>query len=105
MISDICKLLPIDHFGDYGAARMQIDGMPNEEGDVHIAVRKVLEKVMHLRKNNFKIISIERQNFYSHCKNCYAIVSTREIRPFGCFTLKKGVIFLISLIKSFSNKY
>ena len=45
LISDICKLLPIDQFGDYGAARMEIDGMPNEEGDVHIAVRKILEKV------------------------------------------------------------
>ena len=36
IISDICKLLPIDHFSEYGAARMEIDGMPDEEGDVHI---------------------------------------------------------------------
>ena len=35
----------IDHFGDYGAARMEIDGMPNEEGDVHIAVTRALWSV------------------------------------------------------------
>ena len=93
IINDICKLLPIDHFSDYGAARMEIDDMPNEEGDVHIAVRKVLEKVMQIRKNNFKIISIERQNFYSHSKNCFAVISTGESRAFGCFILRKGVVF------------
>ena len=93
IISDICKLLPIDHFSEYGAARMEIDGMPDEEGDVHIAVRKVLEKVMLNRKNNFNIISIERQTFYSHSQNCFAVVSTGESRAFGCFILKKGVVF------------
>ena len=92
IVSDVCKLLPIDHFGDYGAARMEIDGMPNEEGDVHIAVRKILERVMQVRKNKFKIISIERQNFYSHAKNCFAVISTGESRAFGCFILRKGVV-------------
>ena len=93
IINDICKLFPIDYFSDYGAARMEIDGMPAEEGDVHIAVRKVLEKVMLSRKNNFNIISIERQNFYSHSKNCFAVISTGESRAFGCFILRKGVVF------------
>ena len=93
IISDICKLLPIDSFSEYGAARMEIDGMPEEEGDVHIAVRKILEKVMLNRKNKFKIISIERQKFYSHSKNCFAVVSTGESRAFGCFILRKGVVF------------
>ena len=93
IITDICKLLPIDHFSEYGAARMEIDGSPDEEGDVHIAVRKVLEKVMLNRKNNFNIISIERQTFYSRSKNCFAVVSTGESRAFGCFILKKGVVF------------
>ena len=93
IISDICKLLPIDSFSEYGAARMEIDGMPEDEGDVHIAVRKILEKVMLNRKNNFKIISIERQKFYSHSKNCFAVISTGESRAFGCFILRKGVVF------------
>ena len=93
IISDICKLLPIDSFSEYGAARMEIDGMPEDEGDVHIAVRKILEKVMLKSKNNFKIISIDRQKFYSHSKNCFAVVSTGESRAFGCFILRKGVVF------------
>ena len=93
LINDICKLLPIDHFSEYGAARMEIDGMPDEESDVHIAVKKVLEKVMINRKNNFKIISIERQNFYLHAKSCFAVIATGESRAFGCFILRKGVVF------------
>ena len=93
IISDICKIYPIDHFSDYGAARMEIDNAPTEEGDVHIEVRKVLEKVMETKKNSFEIISIERQKFYSQAKNCFAVVSTGETRAFGCFILKKGVIF------------
>ena len=80
LISDICKLLPIDQFGDYGAARMEIDGMPNEEGDVHIAVRKVLQKVMINKKVKFDSISIERQNFILTQKNYFAVVTTNESR-------------------------
>ena len=93
IISDICTLLPIDHFSGYGAARMEIDGMPDEEGDVHIDARKVLEKVMQNRKIKFVIASIERQKFYSHAKNSFAVVSTGESRAFGCFILRKGVVF------------
>ena len=37
---------------------MEIDNAPTEEGDVHIEVRKVLEKVMETRKNSFEIIFI-----------------------------------------------
>jgi L-fucose mutarotase len=36
--------------------------------------------------------SIERQSFYVEAKKSYAIVTTTDARPFGCFILTKGVI-------------
>ena len=37
--------------------------------------------------------SIERHAFYAAARQCYAVVQTTEARPYGCFLLKKGVIF------------
>jgi len=36
--------------------------------------------------------SIERHAFYERAKQAYAVVSTSERRPYGCFILVKGVI-------------
>ena len=37
--------------------------------------------------------SLERQDFYKHARHCFAVVQCSEDRPFGCFILRKGVIF------------
>ena len=42
--------------------------------------------------DNWKIGSIERQEFYKEAKKSHLIVSTSETRPYGCFILTKGVI-------------
>ena len=34
----------------------------------------------------------ERQKFYEETRKAYAVVSTSETRPFGCFIFTKGVI-------------
>jgi L-fucose mutarotase len=39
-----------------------------------------------------KVGSIERQSFYEEAKKSYAIVTTTDARPFGCFIITKGVI-------------
>ena len=36
---------------------------------------------------------IERHQFYAAAKKCFAVVQNSENRPYGCFILKKGVIF------------
>lgn len=36
---------------------------------------------------------IERQAFYQHAKSVFGIVHTTEDQPFGCYILRKGVIF------------
>ena len=34
-----------------------------------------------------------RHQFYAAAKKCFAVVQNSENRPYGCFILKKGVVF------------
>jgi L-fucose mutarotase len=85
----ITKLMPLDTFTEFGILRMEIDGAPNELGDVHKDVVTVLDHV----SGDVGQGSIERQIFYKRSKAAFAVVQVSEIRPFGCFLLRKGVIF------------
>ena len=89
----ICSLLPLDTFSDYGALRMEIDNDPTVKNEVHSDVWNILKKVSIAREINFAKLSLERQIFYTHAASTFAIVQTNESRPFGCFILRKGVIF------------
>ena len=92
-IEAICSLLPLDTFSDYGALRMEIDNEPADENEVHQEVWSILNKVGTDRKIKIQKSSLERQVFYSHASSSFAIVQTNESRPFGCFILRKGIIF------------
>ena len=92
-IEAICSLLPLDTFSDYSALRMEIDNNPSDKNDVHQEVWSILNKAGTDRKIKIKKSSLERQVFYSHASSSFAIVQTNESRPFGCFILRKGVIF------------
>ena len=43
-------------------------------------------------RDSWEVGSIERHSFYEEAKKSYAIVTTTDARPFGCFILTKGVI-------------
>jgi L-fucose mutarotase len=36
--------------------------------------------------------SLERHAFYERARSAFAIVSTSDARPYGCFLLVKGVV-------------
>jgi L-fucose mutarotase len=86
----ITGLMPLDGFTDYCALRMEIDNSPDELGDVH---REALAIIDSEKPEGAAIKGIERQDFYQHARTAYAVVATTEARPFGCFVLRKGVIF------------
>lgn len=90
LIASIIKHFPLDEFSEHCAWRMQIDGAPNELGDVHREVFELLEKAKPVAAN---LGSIERQGFYSRATKCFAVVRLGEMRPFGCFILRKGATF------------
>lgn len=86
----ITKLMPLDPFGNYAALRMQSDDTPNDLTDVHQEVWNILTPRL---PEGAALSGIARPAFYTRAKQCFAIVHCGENRPYGCFILRKGVIF------------
>tara|TARA_B100000029_G_C17408283_1_gene899755 strand:+ start:336 stop:797 length:462 start_codon:yes stop_codon:yes gene_type:complete len=85
----ILSVFPLDSFVSAPVQRMEIDGKPDEINEVH---QDLIDVVKQVSGTNWKIDSIERQKFYEETRKAYAVVSTSESRPFGCFIFTKGVI-------------
>ncbi len=86
----ITSVMPLDAFVPTCALRMEVDGQPDEVTDAHRAVWDVIEARM---PEGAATGSIERQDYYAHAKTCFAVVQCTEARAFGCFILRKGVVF------------
>ena len=85
----ILSVFPLDSFVSTPVQRMEIDGKPDEINEVH---QDLIDTVKEVAGSNWKIESIERHKFYKETKEAYAVVSTTETRPFGCFIFTKGVV-------------
>ena len=89
----ILSVFPLDSFivsqGGAAANRMEVDDKPKELTDTHKEFIKVVKDVSG---DSWEVGSIERQSFYIEAKKSYAIVTTTDARPFGCFIITKGVI-------------
>jgi len=89
----ILSVFPLDSFivsqGGTAANRMEVDDNPNELTETH---KEFIKVVKDISGESWKVGSIERQSFYAEAKKSYAIVTTTDARPFGCFILTKGVI-------------
>ena len=89
-IKTITSLLPLDGFVDHAAVRMEIDGAPEEMNETHTAVFSFLETVIPVGAS---LGHVSRQEFYERARRAYAVVRTSEDIPYGCYILRKGVIF------------
>ncbi|MDB2324527.1 ribose ABC transporter [Alphaproteobacteria bacterium] len=89
-IKTITSLLPLDGFVDHAAIRMEIDGQPDEMNESHQQVFAYLKTVI---PNGAGLGHIPRLDFYARAKGAYAVVQTSEDIPYGCYLLRKGVIF------------
>jgi len=89
-IKTITSLLPLDGFVEHAVVRMEIDGSPDEMNETHIAVFSFLEKVI---PKGAGLGHIPRTTFYERARQAYAVVQTSEDIPYGCYILRKGVIF------------
>ena len=89
-IRTITSLLPLDGFVDHAAVRMEIDGTPNEMNETHTAVFSFLETKI---PEGAGLGHIPRPEFYERARRAYAVVQTSENIPYGCYILRKGVIF------------
>jgi L-fucose mutarotase len=89
MAKAIFSVFPLDSFVDNPISRMEVIGKPGEVLEVH---RDLLAAAEAAEGRGIGMALIERHAFYAAAKKAYAVVSTGETRPYGCFILKKGVI-------------
>ena len=83
------RLIPLDTFVDDPALRIEVVGNPDEIPEVQNEFQKVIDQE---EGKHVPLVKIERYAFYERAKKAYAIVSTGELRPYGCVLIKKGVV-------------
>jgi len=86
----ILSVYPLDSFVDHPVMRMQMVGKPDEVPPVQQDFQKIVDAA---EGRHWPMGSIERFAFYEAARQAFAVVATGESRPYGCFLLKKGVIF------------
>lgn len=89
-IGGILELMPLDSFVDAPLKWMDSSVEPGVVLPVHA---DVLEVCRRAEGNEVKHAVIERHQFYAAAKKCFAVVQNSENRPYGCFILKKGVVY------------
>lgn len=89
-VSAILSVFPLDSFVEAPARRMEIVGAPDEIPEVQQEVQREIDDA---EGQPLPMASVERFAFYEEAKKAYAVVATTEGRAYGCFMLKKGVIF------------
>jgi L-fucose mutarotase len=86
----ILTLLPLDSFVDQPVRRMAVVGDHEAVLKVHADMQTVVDAA---EGKSIGIEKVERFAFYEAARRAYAVVQTTESRPYGCFLLKKGVVF------------
>lgn len=89
-IGGILELMPLDTFVDAPLAWMDPVDQPGATLSVHA---DVLAACKRAEGRDVAQRVIERHQFYAAAKKCFAVVQNSESRPYGCFILKKGVVF------------
>jgi len=85
----ILSVFPLDSFVDYPVRRMEVVGNPDEIPPVQAALKAVLEQATG---GPASLGALERFAFYAAAGAAFGVVQTGDLRPYGCFLLRKGVI-------------
>lgn len=88
LIDSILKILPLDSEMGENPVQYMIAEDTNKIEKVH---EEVLESIVKNGYDKNVYHPIGRYEFYEAAKNAYAVVSTGEDRPYGCFILYKGI--------------
>ena len=89
-IGGILELMPLDDFVDAPVSWMDPSVQPGAILPVH---SDVLEVCRQAEGRDIGHAVIERLHFYARARQCFAVVQNSENRPYGCFILKKGVVY------------
>lgn len=85
----ILSVMPLDTFVADFAGRMEMVSAPAEIPPVQAEVQAEIDAAEGSPR---PMISIERFAFYDMARQAYAVIQTGELRFYGCFMLRKGVI-------------
>jgi L-fucose mutarotase len=85
----VLSVMPLDTFVDKPAGRMEVVGKPKEIPPVQAEVQAEIDKA---EGRSWPMDSHERFAFYELAKKAYCVIMTGELRGYGCFVFKKGVI-------------
>jgi L-fucose mutarotase len=85
----ILSVMPLDAFVDKPALRMEVVGKPEEVPPVQAEVQKEIDAA---EGRLWPMGTVERMAFYDLARKAYCVVQTGELRFYGCFIFKKGVI-------------
>ena len=86
----ILTLLPIDDFEPDPIRRMEVVGDPAAIPEVQV---EVIAEVSALAPRALPVGGLGRHAFYAAARRAFAIVQVGDPRAYGCFLLRKGVVF------------
>ncbi|UCI17750.1 RbsD/FucU family protein [Mesorhizobium sp. B2-1-8] len=89
VVKAVLSLYPLDTFVDDSAARMEIVGKPDEIPTVQKEVQKEIDAA---EGKSWPMVPVERYAFYERAKQAYCVIQTGELRFYGCFAFRKGVV-------------
>ena len=87
----ILDLLPLDYFVDSPAGHMA----PQEGATMPPAGEEVIQQaatIVTKHADGVTLAPIDRFDFYTQARRCFAVVQTLERRPYGNVILTKGVV-------------
>ena len=85
----ILGVFPLDTFVDEPLVRMEVVGAPDDVTPVQAEFHRLAEEA---EGREVSMGSLERHAFYERARSAFALVSTSDARPYGCFLLVKGVV-------------
>jgi L-fucose mutarotase len=87
----ILGVFPLDSYVERPLARMEVESDPTIVTETQAEVLAIANAAEG-RELEFDIVP--RLDFYERAKNVFAVVHTLDTRPYGCFILQKGVVFV-----------
>lgn len=85
----IFSVFPLDAFVAEPVRRMEVVGNPAEIPPVQAGFA---EAAAQATGREVAIGALERFRFYAAAEAAFGVVQTGDLRPYGCFLLRKGVI-------------
>ncbi|MCZ0733085.1 RbsD/FucU family protein [Phreatobacter sp. AB_2022a] len=85
----ILSVLPIDDFVADPVRRMEVVG---EAAAIPAVQREVQAEIDGAAGRPLAMAGLERFAFYEAAEQAFAIVQVGDVRPYGCFLIRKGVI-------------